>query len=77
MSNKIRFFREAEKAQATREFLIGHNIKSFIRARTPSTVKEGEDPYGFDIFVLRDEDVVEALRLLKYEFGSSWGETVA
>lgn len=74
MSSRIRFFRETEKAQATREFLVGHGLKTFIRERSPSTVKEGEEPYGFDVYILRDEDLAEACKLLEYEFGTSWGE---
>jgi len=74
MSSRIRFFREPERAKATREFLIGHGIKTFIRERSPSTVQEGEEPYGFDIYILRDEDLAEAWKLLDYEFGKSWGE---
>lgn len=74
MSSRIRFFREPERAQATREFLIGHGIKTFIRERSPSTVQEGEEPYGFDIYILRDEDLAEAWKLLDYEFGKNWGE---
>ncbi len=74
MSSRVRFFREAEKANTTREFLTLHNIKNFIRERSPSTVTQGEEPYGFDIFILRDEDLAEAWKLLEYEFGKTWGE---
>ena len=74
MSSRIRFFREAEQAQITREFLTTHNIKNFIRERSPSTVSQGEESYGFDVFVLRDEDLAEAWKLLAYEFGNEWGE---
>lgn len=75
MSSRIRFFREAEPAKLTREFLTSHNIKNFIRERSPSTVTQGEEPYGFDIFILRDEDLADAWKLLAYEFGNDWGET--
>ena len=74
MSSRVRFFREIESAKMTREFLTTHNIKNFIRERSPSTVAPGEEPYGFDVFVLRDEDLTEAWKLLAYEFGKDWGE---
>ncbi len=51
-----------------------HNIKNFIRERSPTTVAQGEEAFGFDIFILRDEDLAEAWKLLDYEFGKSWGE---
>lgn len=75
MSSRIRFFREWEGAQSTHEFLNRHKIKSFIRERTPGTVQNNEVPYGFDIFILRDEDLAEAWKLLDYEYGKSFGDT--
>ena len=75
MSSRIRFFRESDPAKTTREFLTNHNIKNFIRERSLSTVAAGEEPYGFDVFILRDEDLAEAWKLLEYEFGKQWGET--
>lgn len=75
MSSRIRFFHERESAQETHEFLNMHGIKSFIRERTPSTVQPDEVPYGFDIFILRDEDLAEAWKLLDYEYGKSFGDT--
>lgn len=77
MSSRIKFFRENMQAQETRQFLNTHGIKSYLRERTPTTVKQGEDPFGFDVFVLRDEDVEEARQLLLYEFGNNWGEAAA
>jgi hypothetical protein len=49
-------------------------IKSYTRERTPTTVMPGEEPYGYDLLVLRDEDVEEARQLLDYEYGHDWGE---
>ncbi len=74
MSSRIKFFRENTQAQETRQFLSTHRIKSYLRERTPMTAKQGEDPFGFDLFVLRDEDTEEARQLLLYEFGNDWGE---
>ncbi|OGZ17456.1 MAG: hypothetical protein A2494_00285 [Candidatus Lloydbacteria bacterium RIFOXYC12_FULL_46_25] len=76
MSTRIKFFREQNQAHETQVFLNTHAIKSYIRTRTPSTVTPGEEPYGFDLFVLRDDDVDEARQVLNYEFGSTWGEAV-
>jgi hypothetical protein len=74
MSSRVKFFRDGTQAHETRQFLNTRGIKSYLRERSPSTVKPGEEPFGFDVFVLRDEDVEEACQLLLYEFGSSWGE---
>ena len=74
MSSRVRYFRDADQAKITREFLNAHNIKNFIRERTPSTVAAGEVAHGFDIFILRDEDLADAWKLLSYEFGGLWGE---
>jgi hypothetical protein len=74
MSSRIKFFLDKGQAQATREFLNAHGIKSFLRERTSSTIASGEMPYGVDVFVLREEDVLNARKLLDYEFGDSWGE---
>ncbi len=75
MSTRIKFFREHEQARETRMFLNTHAIKNYIRTRTPSTIAPGEEPYGFDLFVLKDDDVETAHQLLNYEFGRTWGET--
>lgn len=74
MSGRIKFFREREQANETRQFLNTRGIKSYTRERTPSTVMPGEEPYGYDVLVLREEDVEEARQLLDYEFGCEWGE---
>ena len=76
MSTRIKFFREQEQARETQMFLNTRAIKSYIRTRTPSTVAPGEEPYGFDLFVLKDDDVDEARQVLNYEFGSTWGEAI-
>jgi hypothetical protein len=75
MSGRIKFFREREQANETRQFLNTRGIKSYTRERTPSTVTPGEAPYGYDVLVLRDEDVEEARQLLDYEYGCDWGES--
>ena len=62
------------QAYETRQFLNTRGIKSYLRTRSPLTVLPREEPYGFDLFVLRDDDVDEARQLLSYEFGASWGE---
>ncbi len=77
MSCRIRFFRDGKQAKETRQFLNGRGIKSYLRERSPSTVVPGEEPYGFDVFILCDDDVDEARQLLDYEFGRGWGETTA
>ncbi len=74
MSGRIKFFREREQANETRQFLNTRGIKTYTRERTPSTVMPGEEAYGYDVLVLRDEDVEEARQLLDYEFGCEWGE---
>ncbi len=74
MSCRIKFFRDGTQAKETRQFLNMRGIKSYLRERSPSTVAPGEEPFGVDVFVLRDEDLEEARQLLNYEFGSGWGE---
>jgi hypothetical protein len=76
MSARIKFFRDGIQARETRQFLNGRGIKSYIRERTPTTVAPGEEPYGYDLYVLRDDDLDKARQLLLYEFGNGWGETV-
>lgn len=76
MSTRIKFFREQDQARETQVFLNTRAIKSYIRTRIPSTTAPGEEPYGFDLFVLRDDDVDEARQVLNYEFGAGWGEAV-
>lgn len=77
MSSRVKFFRESVQAHETREFLNMRGIKSYLRERTPTTVEQGENPFGYDVFVLREEDVEEAKQLLLYEYGTDWGEAVA
>lgn len=74
MSTRIKFFREADQARDTRQFLITHGIKSFIRNRAGGKSETSGDTFGFDLFALREEDVEEARTLLDYEFGPGWGE---
>ena len=75
MSCRIKYFREKNQADETRRFLNMRGIKSYLRERTASTVAAGEESFGVDVFVLRDEDVEEAHQLLLYEFGGTWGES--
>ena len=75
MSSRIKFFRDVSQAMETHKFLNMRGIKSYLRERSPSTVAAGEEPYGADVFVLRDEDVEEARQLVLFEFGGKWGET--
>ncbi len=77
MSCRIKFFRDVTQAKETRQFLNTRGIKSYLRERSPSTVLPGEEPFGVDVFVLRDEDIEEARQLLNYEFGGGWGEGVS
>jgi hypothetical protein len=74
MSGRIKFFRDREQANETRQFLNIRGIKNYTRERTPTTVMPGEEPYGYDLLVLRDEDMEEARQLLDYEYGHDWGE---
>lgn len=74
MSFRIKFFRSGDQVQETKQFLNMRGIKSYTRERTPSTVMPGEEPYGFDLLILREEDVEEAKQLLEYEYGNDWGE---
>ncbi len=74
MSIRIKYFREVEQAKETRQFLNTRGIKNYLRERTSTTVAQGEDPYGVDLFVLRDEDAEDARQLLLYEYGGGWGE---
>lgn len=77
MSTRIKFFRESSQAQESREFFNAHGIKTYLRERSPSTVQSGEEAFGTDLFVLREEDVPEAKQLLDYEYGRAWGEDVS
>ncbi len=74
MSTRIKFFRERDQVHNTHQFLNTRGIKSYIRERAPSTTAQGEEPYGFDLYALRDEDVDEARQIIAFEFGSGWGE---
>ena len=75
MTCRSKFFRDGKQAKETRQFLNTRGIKSYLRERSPSTVTPGEEPFGFDVFILKDEDIDEARQLLSYEFGAGWGET--
>jgi hypothetical protein len=44
--------------------------------RNASNTASGEECYGCDLFVLRDDDLENAKMILEYEFGSGWGEGV-
>ncbi|OGZ05052.1 MAG: hypothetical protein A3C13_01830 [Candidatus Lloydbacteria bacterium RIFCSPHIGHO2_02_FULL_50_11] len=63
--------------EETQRYLNMHGIKCFTRERSPSTVSTNEELFGFDLFILRDEDVDTAKEMLEYEFGGDWGERVA
>lgn len=76
MSCHIRFFRNIDQAKETQQFLNTRGIKSFLRERSPATVEPGEEPFGFDVYVLREDDIEEARLLLGYEYGEGWGEKV-
>lgn len=65
MGTLIKFCKMLDEAQYTQQFLLEHSIKSYVRERDPEEVAPGEDPYGFDVFVLRDDDLAEAKELLE------------
>jgi hypothetical protein len=73
MSAPVKFFREREQAEATQRYLQERTIKTFLRERNSETPQPGQDAYGYDLFVLRDDDLEEAKQLIAYEFGSDWG----
>jgi predicted nucleotidyltransferase len=75
MSTPIKFFREREQAETTQRFLSEHTIKTFLRERGGESKQTNEQVFGYDLFVLREDDVDEAKQLVSYEFGSSWGAT--
>jgi hypothetical protein len=77
MACRIKFFRSKEQVLETQRFFNARGIKCFTRERSPGNVGRGEEPFGFDLFILRDEDVDEAKELLNYEYGSEWGDTVS
>ena len=77
MANRIKFFRNKEQIGETERFLNTRGIKCFIRERSPGTVASGEEPFGFDLFILRDEDVETAKEVLDGEFGHEWGEATS
>lgn len=74
MTSRIKFFRDQDQAQETLRFLNSRRVRSFIRQRTNAPALE-EETYFFDLFVLKDEDVDRAKKLLEYEYGSDWGES--
>ncbi len=74
MTTRIKFFFDQAQAVATHEFLNQRAIKSFIRDRKQMDEKEAENkPFGFDLFVLNDEDADTATEIVDYEFGADWG----
>lgn len=77
MAARIKFFYRKGQVEETQRFLNTHGIKCFTRARSSLNASPGEEPFGFDLFILRDEDVDTAKELLNYEYGSEWGEGVA
>ena len=77
MAARIKFFRDRVQAQETLRFLNAHRIRGFVRERLPSTATPDQELFGFDLFVLRDDDVDNAKKLLSYEYGNEWGEGVA
>lgn len=74
MSVKIKYFLKEMQANETRQSLANHNIKTFLREHAGP--HPHDPPRGFELFVLRDDDVEEARKLIEYEFGTDWGETV-
>jgi hypothetical protein len=77
MSVRIKFFKEQTQAKETLEFLNGMNFKSFLRERDKMHAKPGEDPAGYDLFVLRDDDVADARKALDFQFGGEWGTNMS
>ena len=76
MATRIKFFHDAEQVQEARRFFNTRGIKNFVRERSRVPLVAGEEPFGFDLFILRAEDVDEARKLLDYEYGNEWGETI-
>lgn len=76
MSTRIAFFMQEGEAKATHAFLNSRGVKTFTRSRggANAQTEEGESPYGFDLFVLSDEEADDAIALIEYEFGKEWGE---
>ncbi len=74
MSVLIKYFVREIQANETRQALANHNIKTFLRERRGA--HPHDPPKGHELFVLRDDDVEEARKLIEYEFGVDWGETV-
>lgn len=72
MTTRIKFFRDGRQASESRQFLSNHEIKTFLRDREGA--HPHDPPAGFELFVLRDDDVEEARKLIDYEYGESWGE---
>ena len=74
MSVRIKFFKDSRQMNESRQFLANHNIKTFLREREGA--HPHDPPVGFELFILRDDDAEEARKLMDYEYGESWGETV-
>ena len=77
MSGRIKFFRDAGQARETHQFLNTHGIKSYTRERNQTNTQQGEEAFGVDLFVLKEDDVPEAKQLLDYTYGVAWGENVS
>ena len=72
MSVRIKYFRKELQANESRQSLANHSIKTFLREREGP--RPHDPPQGFELFVLKDDDVDDARQILEYEFGSEWGE---
>lgn len=74
MSARIKFFRENNQAWEAHQVLGNHSIKSYIRERANVVVNGQEVALGYDLYVLKDDDVENARNIIDYELGSGWGE---
>lgn len=77
MTARLKYFRQREQLLETQRFLNGHNIKSYVREHKREKPEEEAAPIGYDLYILRDEDVEDAKKLLDYEFGTEWGEATS
>ena len=77
MPTRIRFFREVQQATESQALLNSHGVKNYTRTRTKQTAKQGEEPYGVDLYVLRDDQIEEAHKIMDYSFGKEFGEKIA
>lgn len=72
MSSLLKFYKEREHAELAQRLLAERSIKTFTRERA-GIDPQGDPIFGYDLFVLREEDFSEAEQLLRYELGSSYG----